>query len=134
MTETAQLIEAARAAAQQSYCPYSKFAVGAAILWSDGELSVGVNVENASYPLSVCAERSAVSEGVRRGQRRIHKVAVWADVDDVVAPCGACRQVLYEFCSGDAASVEVILAGRTAKRTTTLDVLLPDAFGPQSLH
>ena len=132
MTDSQALVDAARQAAQQSYSPYSKFAVGAAILWDDATLTVGVNVENASYPLSVCAERSAVSAGVTDGKRRIVKVAVWADVDDVVAPCGACRQVLYEFCAGQAASVEVILAGRQEVRSTSLDVLLPDAFGPES--
>ena len=133
MTDSKTLVDAARQAAQQSYSPYSKFAVGAAILWDDATLSVGVNVENASYPLSVCAERSAVSAGVTQGKRRIVKVAVWADVEDVVAPCGACRQVLYEFCGGQAESVEVILAGRQEMRSTSLDVLLPDAFGPDSL-
>lgn len=133
MTDSKTLVDAARAVAQQSYSPYSKFAVGAAILWDDDTMTVGVNVENASYPLSVCAERSAVSAGVTAGKRQIVKVAVWANVDDVVAPCGACRQVLYEFCSTHAANVEVLLAGASAVRSTTLASLLPDAFGPESL-
>ena len=133
MTDSSTLVNAARAAAQKSYCPYSKFAVGAVILWDDGTLTVGVNVENASYPLSVCAERSAVSTGVTEGKRRLVKVAVWADVEGVVAPCGACRQVLYEFCNANAESIEVVLAGRSEVQSTTLATLLPDAFGPDSL-
>lgn len=133
MTDSQTLVNAARTAAEKSYSPYSKFPVGAAILWDDGTLSVGVNVENASYPLSVCAERSAVSAGVTEGKRRLIKVAVWANVEGVVAPCGACRQVLYEFCSADAENVEVLLAGRSEVRSTTLATLLPDAFGPESL-
>jgi len=133
MTDSKTLVDAARAVAQQSYSPYSKFAVGAAILWDDDTMTVGVNVENASYPLSVCAERSAVSAGVTAGKRQIVKVAVWANVEDVVAPCGACRQVLYEFCSTNAAHVEVLLAGASEVRSTTLATLLPDAFGPEAL-
>ena len=133
MTDSETLVTAAREAAQQSYCPYSKFAVGAAILWDDGTVTVGVNVENASYPLSVCAERSAVSAGVTAGKRQIQKVAVWANVADVVAPCGACRQVLYEFCSTHADQVEVLMAGVSAVQSTTLAALLPEAFGPEAL-
>lgn len=133
MIDSQRLVSAARDAAQQSYCPYSKFAVGAAVLWDDDTMTVGVNVENASYPLSVCAERSAVSAGVTAGKRRIVKVAVWANVEDVVAPCGACRQVLYEFCTTRAAKVEVLLAGVSEVRSTTLAALLPDAFGPEAL-
>jgi len=133
MTDTKSLVAAARTAAQQSYCPYSKFSVGAAILWEDDTLTLGGNVENASFPLSLCAERSAVSAGVSAGKRRIKKIAVWADVEDVVAPCGACRQVLYEFCGGKADQIEVLLVGRQAQRSTTLAALLPEAFGPHFL-
>jgi len=134
MPDATTLIEMARTAAETAYCPYSRFAVGAAILWEDGSCTTGVNVENASYPVSLCAERSAVSAGVGAGQRVLRRVAVWADVEDVVAPCGACRQVLHEFCEGQAESVEVILAGRTTSRSTTLQALLPEAFGPDALR
>lgn len=134
MPETNPLIEQARTAATSAYCPYSRFAVGAAIEWEDGSCTTGVNVENASYPVSLCAERSAVSAGVGAGRRVLRRVAVWADVEDVVAPCGACRQVLQEFCGGKPEAVEVILAGRSSARETTLAALLPEAFGPDLLH
>lgn len=134
MDKATSLIEQARAASKAAHCPYSGFAVGAAIEWEGGACTSGCNVENASYPVSLCAERSAVSAGVGGGHRRILRVAVWADVDDVVAPCGACRQVLQEFCGGVPGEVEVILAGRSTARSTTLAALLPEAFGPDALR
>lgn len=133
MSDSQSLIETAREAAAAAFCPYSNFAVGAAIEWADGSRTTGVNVENASYPVSLCAERSAVSAGIGAGHRVIQRIAVWADVEDVVAPCGACRQVLREFCDGAPADLEVILAGRCNSRITTLEELLPQSFGPESL-
>jgi cytidine deaminase len=118
------LIDAARAARDHAYAPYSGFRVGAAVL-ADGRIVPGCNVENASYGLTVCAERAAVFAAVGAGVRRIDAVAVVTDADQPVAPCGACRQVLHEFGPGMA----VILAGREIRRFTLAD-LLPDAFGP----
>ncbi|RMH02963.1 MAG: cytidine deaminase [Planctomycetota bacterium] len=124
-----ELAAAARAAAAASYSPYSGFAVGAAVRWADGGVSTGTNVENASHPLAVCAERNAVAAGVGRGWRRIAAVAVWADVAGVVSPCGGCRQVLAEF-APDPGAVVVHLLGRERAETVTLAELLPRAFGP----
>lgn len=122
------LRDAARAAAAHAYAPYSKFAVGAAVRWSDGTVTSGANVENASYPLSLCAERSAVATGASAGARELLEVAVWADVADPVTPCGGCRQVLVEF-AADPASVPIHLGARDRWDTTTLAALLPRAFG-----
>lgn len=133
MIEVLQLVEAAREAAQHAYCPYSGLAVGAAALWADGSLSTGANVENVSYPVSLCAERSAVSAGLLTGQRLIRRIAVWADVEGMVTPCGACRQVLREFCGDSPADLEIILAGRGGSRVMTLHELLPESFGPEFL-
>ena len=121
------LLRRAREAAEASYSPYSGFAVGAAVRWADGELSTGTNVENASHPLAVCAERNAVAAGVGAGWRQIAEVAVWAEVDGVVTPCGGCRQVLLEF-APNPAHVRVILAGEEAVDIATLAELLPRPF------
>lgn len=129
MPDDQTLMQLARDVAQNAHCPYSGFHVGAAIVWSDGSTTVGCNVENASYPVTVCAERSAVSAGVGLGQRVIKRVAVWADVEETVSPCGACRQVLIEFAAGAAGEIEVLMGGRTDIKTTTLAALLPEAFG-----
>ncbi len=124
----AQLIEAARAARTQAYAPYSHYTVGAAILAEDGHIYSGVNVENASYGLTICAERNAVFQMVTAGGRHILAAAV--STSNGGSPCGACRQVLVEF----AADIPVWLvddAGRVVE--TTLYTLLPDHFGPQHL-
>ncbi len=131
MQDSALLAKAMDAAAN-AYCPYSKFSVGAAVLWEDGSVSLGVNVENASYPLGVCAERNAIAGGVVAGGKKITKVAVWAAVEGTVAPCGGCRQVIHEFSAND--SVPVIMGGNTDVATTAIGRLLPDAFTPSDLN
>lgn len=131
MQDSALLAKAMDAAAN-AYCPYSKFSVGAAVLWEDGSVSLGVNVENASYPLGVCAERNAIAGGVVAGGKKITKVAVWAAVEGTVAPCGGCRQVIHEFSAND--SVPVIMGGNTDVATTAIGRLLPDAFIPSDLN
>jgi cytidine deaminase len=124
-----RLVEAAFAARENAHAPYSGFTVGAAVLDADGNVHVGCNVENASYGLSVCAERHAIAAAVAAGQDRIEALAVVTDTDPPVSPCGACRQVLVEF--GD---FPVILANRGGERLqTTVGDLLPDAFTPDSL-
>ncbi len=120
------LFDAARRARSHAYAPYSKFGVGAAVLGDDGAVYAGCNVENASYGLSVCAERHAVAELVKNGGRKVRAVAILTAASDPTPPCGACRQVLAEF---GAPSVPVIMrntAGDALKRT--LGELLPDAF------
>jgi cytidine deaminase len=118
-------VEAARAARDQAYAPYSGFAVGAAVI-AGGRLFTGVNVENASYPLTVCAERNAVAAMVAAGERRIDAVAVVAEGDRVTTPCGGCRQVLREFASPTTAVLCVHVDGRRERFTAA--ELLPHAF------
>ncbi|HWO69426.1 MAG TPA: cytidine deaminase [Actinomycetota bacterium] len=124
-----ELVQAARAVRERAYAPYSLFAVGAAVL-AGGRVFVGVNVENASYPLSVCAERNAVAAAVAAGERRVDAVAVVGGEREPVPPCGGCRQVLAEF-GPDAVVVSESVSGE--RRTWRLRDLLPHAFGPASL-
>jgi cytidine deaminase len=103
----------------------SRFPVGAAVLASDGRIFRGVNVENASYGLTVCAERNAVGAAVAAGVRALRAVAVVTNLEDPARPCGACRQVLAEF----GTAMAVVLGGRSGKRVlTSLDRLLPEPF------
>jgi cytidine deaminase len=122
------LVTAASEARGRAYAPYSRFPVGAAVL-AGGEVYTGCNVENASYGLTICAERSAVFAAVAAGRRRIDAVAVVGDAPVPVAPCGACRQVLHEF----GPEMLVIMAGRGETVTRPLRELLPLAFGPEDL-
>jgi cytidine deaminase len=126
--ETAQaLLQAARAARANAYAPYSNFHVGAALLAGDGRIFPGVNVENASYGLTTCAERTAVARAMADGAREFVAVAVVGPEDDVpCTPCGACRQILHEV----AADMVVVTAGEGgAALQTPLPELLPAAFG-----
>ena len=121
---------AARAAAQTAYAPYSQFRVGAAVLTSSGKIFRGCNVENASYGLCNCAERTAIFTAAAEGEREIDAVVVYTPTATPTSPCGACRQVINEF--GPDAFVVSICDGseRIEKR---LSALLPDAFGPKNL-
>ncbi|MFK7741213.1 MAG: cytidine deaminase [Planctomycetota bacterium] len=124
-TGDAELLDAARAVRSNAYAKASGFLVGAAIRSDDGRLFDGCNVENASYGLTICAERAAICAAVAAGARRIVAVAVVTDLDDPARPCGACRQVLAEF----GASMRVVLGGRGDRVVdTTLDRLLPEPF------
>jgi cytidine deaminase len=121
----AVLAAAARAASAQAYCPYSRFPVGAAVRSADGRVFAGCNVENASFGLTVCAERNAVFQAVAAGARALVALALYTPTPKPVTPCGACRQVLAEFgvrelvcVAQDGASVHYALAD-----------LLPHAFG-----
>lgn len=130
------LQEAAKQAAIHAHAPYSSFRVGAAVLWANGEVTRGVNVENASYPLGVCAERHAVAAGVLAGhaaQGPVRAVAVWAESDQSLRPCGGCRQVLQEFCGGQPQQVLLTCSHGRHWEQHTLAELLPEAFGPHSL-
>jgi cytidine deaminase len=119
-----QLLAAARAVRGRAHAPYSKYRVGAAVLDERGRLHVGCNVENASYGLTVCAERNAVAAAVAAGAKRLRAAAV--TTADGGTPCGACRQVLAEL---GAAAMPILVARPTgAPRATTLGALLPDAF------
>jgi cytidine deaminase len=125
-----ELIAAACQVREWAYAPYSHYPVGAAILTDDGRVFTGVNVENASYGLTNCAERTAVFKGVSEGMGRIVAVAVCTENGG--SPCGACRQVLSEFAGPE--EVPVWLADKEGNaRATTLGALLPDSFKPQHL-
>ncbi len=121
------LASAAIEAAQRAYAPYSKFKVGAALLAEDGRVFTGCNVENASYGLTNCAERTAVFKAVSEGATRFAAIAIAGGVGDVAMPCGACRQVLAEFCPPEAPVRCVSLDGAITK-DFTVGELLPGAF------
>lgn len=121
----AELESAARQAAGHSYAPYSRFPVGAAVLTHEGEIFSGANIENASFGLSICAERVALFQAVAKGHRKIAAVVVYTPTEKAVLPCGACRQVLAEF--GPDAAVLGICDG-DHRLETTLKELLPGAF------
>ncbi len=125
-----KLINAATAARERAYAPYSKFKVGAAILTKEARYYTGCNVENASYGLACCAERVALYKAVSNGERDFEAIAVTADTDDFCAPCGACRQALAEF----GTHIKVFMANRQgAYRIQTVAELLPGAFSSQVL-
>ncbi|MCS6799463.1 MAG: cytidine deaminase [Myxococcota bacterium] len=124
------LLAAARAARAHAHAPYSRFAVGAAVLAADGRIYAGCNVENASYGLSMCAERNALAAAIAAGARSLRAVAVIAPGPPVATPCGACRQVLAEL-APRAAVLCASLDGRRLR--TSVSSLLPRAFGRRSL-
>ena len=123
------LVTAARAAQQEAYAPYSRFRVGAALESEDGRVFAGCNVENASYGLTICAERAAVCAAVAAGVRGFRRVVVVSDSDPPAAPCGACRQVLAEF----GRDFRVDCVGPRASASWTMAELLPAAFGKEQL-
>ncbi len=127
-----KLLAAAREAADRAYVPYSRFPVGAAALAADGSVYAGANIENASYPLTCCAERVAIFQAVMAGQSAIVAVAVWAEKSRGVTPCGACRQVLNEW-RPDVADMVVIVEGVGGPEQLALGDLLPRSFGPRDL-
>ena len=127
-----RLFDAARAARDHAYAPYSHFLVGAALLDEQGRIHAGCNVENAAYPQGVCAEAGALSAMVLAGGRRLAAVLVIGDGPRPVTPCGGCRQKLREF--GDDA-LPILVADPTGLRQRyTLGQLLPDSFGPEDLQ
>lgn len=125
-----RLAEAAKAASKRAYCPYSHFHVGAALLTNDGRLYTGCNVENASYGLTICAERNAVFHAVAEGSLAVSALLVYTPTPQPAAPCGACRQVMNEF--GPAAQIRCVCDGPETIDLKLSD-LLPKAFGPGNL-
>ena len=124
------LVEKAIKAREKSYSPYSKFAVGAALLCADGTVYTGANVENSSYTPTVCAERVAFFSAVHEGQREFSAIAIVGgnaneEISDFCPPCGVCRQVMGEFCSGD---FEIILSNGKEFKVYTLNELFPNRF------
>lgn len=128
------LIQAARAAALQSYSPYSNFAVGAALRFADGTVVTGTNIENASYGLALCAETVAVAQAMANGVRGgLEAVAVTGPAAEPITPCGRCRQVLNELAQLGGTDPVVLCVGANEVRRIRLSELLPHAFGPASL-
>lgn len=123
------LIAAAKKYREHSYSPYSKFKVGAAVLTAAGNIYGGCNIENASYPVTNCAERTTIFKAVSEGETEITALAVIADTDEPCAPCGACRQVIAEF-----RIPRIIMANLKGDvRTVTPEELLPFAFSGADL-
>lgn len=124
------LVRLAEDVSLRAHSPYSKVQVGAALLARDGRVFLGCNVENASYGLTICAERSAIVQAVAAGAIEFTAIAITTNKARALMPCGACRQVLHEF----APRLRIIVAGRDGRsESTTLDRLLPSAFGPRDL-
>lgn len=132
MTDQVQeLVSECLRARDLAYCPYSRFPVGAAVLSADGAIITGCNVENASYGLTVCAERTAIQRAVAEGHRHFTAIAVTCDIKDrFVGPCGACRQVLMEFGSD---WIVYLTKPDGSYKETSLSQLLPLAFSPEHL-
>ena len=126
-----RLEKAARTAARASYSPYSKFSVGAAILAGSGKIYTGCNVENASFGLCNCAERTAIFTAAAAGERVVQAVVVYTPTPTATSPCGACRQVINEL--GPSAIV-ISICDSNERLETAIDFLLPHAFGPSDLE
>jgi cytidine deaminase len=120
-----RLLEAARQVRQCAHAPFSNFKVGAAVQDENGRIFTGCNVENATYGLTICAERLAVFKAISEGAVKLKRIAVVADTETLTPPCGACRQILWEFCG----NAELILANLAGKQETiTLKQLFPRPF------
>jgi cytidine deaminase len=126
-----ELLAAAKTAFDRAYAPYSNFRVGAALLGTDGKIYAGCNVENASYGLSRCAEQTAIQKMVSEGTRGFSKAVVYTLASPPSSPCGACRQILFEF--GENAEV-VMVNDKNETRVFTVSELLPAGFGPHDLE
>lgn len=126
-----RLVSIARKARKNSYSPYSKFRVGAALLTDDGRVVTGCNIENSSFGLTICAERTAIFKAVSDGCTRFKAIAIATDENEFVAPCGACRQVIMDL-AGD---IDFIMSTRRgALKVRKLSELLPYPFGPENLR
>jgi cytidine deaminase len=125
MTEEDDLIAVAGRARNHAHAPYSHFNVGAALQATNGQVFSGCNIENATYGLTVCAERVAILKALSEGETEFRRLAVVVDTAELTPPCGACRQLIWEFC----ADIEVILANLSGKRSTyRMKDLLPHPF------
>jgi len=126
-----QLMEQSKIARENAYVPYSKFKVGAALVTKSGKLYHGCNIENAAYSMTNCAERTAMFKAVSEGERDFASLAVVADTNGPVSPCGACRQVIAEFCEPNMPVYLINLKGDIQE--TTVAELLPGAFSQEDL-
>ncbi len=136
-TDFISLLKSAAKTSEAAYAPYSNYKVGAAVLCVDGSVFIGCNVENAAYGLTICAEQAAIVSAISAGNRKITALAIAAQSDgsgeaasdmNYPSPCGACRQILAEFCQPDTPVVTAFATRLHDFRTTTLGKLLPEAF------
>lgn len=136
LIDRVKLIRLAMENQKNSYAPYSHYNVSAAVLMGSGKVYLGVNVENASYPAGICAERNAIFHAVQEGEREIVAVAIVGGpnytIKDYCAPCGVCRQVMREFCNPKAMLV-IFAKSPEDYKEMTLEELLPESFGPEAL-
>ena len=131
MVSLDELFSAAKAIQERAYAPYSGFKVGAAIATPDGRVFSGCNVENAAYPVGSCAEAGAISAMIAAGESRISAIVVMGEGENLVTPCGGCRQRIREFAQPD---TPIHVAGPDGIRESfTMDALLPFSFGPDNL-
>ncbi len=128
IVNNAELLKEAIAAAEQAHCSYSGFRVGAALLTTDGRVFRGCNIENASYGLTICAERVAIFKAISSGARKFAVMALVVDSDTPASPCGACRQVMAEFCDDDFKIISSTTTNPELVKEATLGKHLPDAF------
>jgi len=126
-----QMIEQAKLAYNNAHAPYSNFHVGAASLSASGHIYPGCNVENASYGLTVCAERNSIGHAVVKGDKSLEAIVIYTEEERLTPPCGACRQVISEFLAADASVIATNHLGQ--KKHWTVEQLLPDAFTPEFL-
>ena len=126
------LLDKAREARDRAYAPYSKYAVGAALLTADGQIYQGCNIENAGFTSTICAERTAFFKAIYDGHRAFRAIAVIATGEEMGFPCGVCRQVMAEFCDKDFIIVTAN-RDRTKVDVSSFENLLPHAFGPKDL-
>lgn len=125
-----RLISHAQKAKEHSYSPHSNFRVGAAILTKDGKIFSGCNIENSSYSLTICAERTAIFKAISEGHRKFSAIAITSDLKEEIPPCGACRQVLFDL----AGNIDVIMVGKNnSTKTGKLADLLPIPFDSSML-
>ena len=126
-----EIIEKAVEAKNNSYSPYSKFRVGAALITEDGEIFTGANIENASYGLTICAERTAAFSAVLAGEKNFKAIVIASDSQDYISPCGACRQVMAELCGLD---IDVVMLNSEKDyKVAKLKELLPYSFDKDAL-
>jgi cytidine deaminase len=130
--DNVQLMEESKIAREKAYVPYSKFPVGAALLAEDGTVYHGCNIENSAYSMTNCAERTAFFKAVSEGVYKFKALAVVGDTDGPISPCGACRQVITEFCDGEMPVYLTNLKGNVLE--TTVAELLPGAFSKEDLN
>lgn len=122
-----ELMQKAKEVSEKSYSPYSRFPVGACVLAEDGSIYTGCNFENASFGLTICAERNAIGSAIADGKRKIKAVAIYSPNQQNCVPCGACRQVMHEFCDNDE-DLDIILQNDNGLKIYNLAQLLPESF------